>query len=213
MRKFRIIALIAIVVILFGLVGSGAAQLGDTDKPSLTVQNIDSTDASVTISFVDEQENGTLPTVLNNDKSNPFTLPPGESSEVYIPNIPLGDTENSSFTIQNFDNTDASVTITFVDEQGNKTSPTILNSGKSNPFTLTPGESWEVYVPDIPSNQLPNGRYSVVIAPTAGVVGIANLVGKGSINSNGSYSGFDSGGTTFYLPATVYNYSGWYSFI
>ncbi len=151
MKKFRIIALIAIVAMLFGLVGTAAAQLGDTDISSFTVQNIDSTSATVTISFY--AEDGTV------------------------------------------------------------TTPTVLNSGKANPFTLAPGESWEVYVPGIPSSQLPNGRFSVVISSTAEVVGIANLVGQGSINFNGSYSGFSSGGTTFYLPAAVFNYFGWYSLI
>ena len=96
----------------------------------------------------------------------------------------LGDTDVSSFTVQNIDTTSASVTITFVDEAGNEKTPNPLNSGKSNPFTLAPGESFEVYVPGIPSNQLPNGRYSVVIASTAQVVGIANLVGQGSVNFN-----------------------------
>ncbi|MGB7097000.1 MAG: hypothetical protein WBD62_20310 [Anaerolineales bacterium] len=125
----------------------------------------------------------------------------------------LGDTDVSSFTVQNIDTTSASVTITFVDEAGVETTPNPLNSGKANPFTLAPGESFEVYVPGIPTSQLPNGRYSVVIASTAQVVGIANLVGQGSVNFNGSYSGFSSGATTFYLPSAVYNYYGWYSLI
>jgi hypothetical protein len=151
MKKFRIIALIAIVAMLFGLVGTAAAQLGDTDI--------------------------------------------------------------SSFTVQNIDSTSATVTITFVAENGTETTPTVLNSSKANPFTLAPGESWEVYVPGIPSSQLPNGRYSVVIASTAQVVGIANLIGQGPINFNGSYSGFSSGANTFYLPSAVFNYYGWYSLI
>ena len=125
----------------------------------------------------------------------------------------LGDTDISSFTVQNIDTTSASVTITFVDEAGVERTPNPLNSSKANPFTLAPGESFEVYVPGIPSSQLPNGRYSVVIASTAQVVGIANLVGQGSVNFNGSYSGFSAGATTFYLPSAVYNYYGWYSLI
>lgn len=125
----------------------------------------------------------------------------------------LGDTDVSSFTVQNIDTVTASVTITFVSESGVETTPNPLNSGKANPFNLAPGESFEVYVPGIPSSQLPNGRYSVVIASTAQVVGIANLVGQGSVNFNGSYSGFSSGATTFYLPSAVFNYYGWYSLI
>jgi hypothetical protein len=151
MKKFRVIALVAVVAMLFGLVGTAAAQLGQTDI--------------------------------------------------------------SSFTVQNIDSTNATVTITFVAENGTQTTPNPLNGGKANPFTLTPGESFEVYVPGIPSSQLPNGRYSVVIASTAQVVGIANLVGQGTVNFNGSYSGFSAGGTSFYLPSAVFNYYGWYSLI
>ncbi|UCD98412.1 MAG: hypothetical protein JSV42_15885 [Chloroflexota bacterium] len=151
MKKYRILALIAVLVLVFGLVGTAGAQLGDSDV--------------------------------------------------------------SSFTVQNVDSTNATVTITFVAENGTEITPTVLNASKANPFTLTPGESWEVYVPGIPAAQLPNGRYSVVIASTAQVVGIANLVGQGSVNFNGSYSGFSSGATTFYLPAVAFNAYGWYSLI
>ena len=125
----------------------------------------------------------------------------------------LGTTDISSFTIQNVDTTDATVTVTFVDESGNEITPTELSGGKSNPFTLTPGESFEVYVPGIPTAQLPNGRYSVVISSSAQVVAIANLVGEGNVYFNGSYSGFESGATDFFLPAVVFNYYGWYSLI
>ena len=123
----------------------------------------------------------------------------------------LGTTDISSFTVQNIDTTNATVTIRFVDEAGAITTPPTLNSGKANPFTLSPGESFEIYTPGIPT--LANGRYSVVIESTAQVVAIANLVGQGSIYFNGSYSGFSSGATTFYLPAVVFNYYGWYSLI
>jgi hypothetical protein len=125
----------------------------------------------------------------------------------------LGQTDISSFTIQNVDTTDATVTVTFVDESGVEHTPTTLNSSKTNPFTLAPNESFEVYVPGIPTDQLPNGRYSVVISSSAQVVAIANLVGEGNIYFNGSYSGFDAGATDFFLPAVVYNYYGWYSLI
>jgi hypothetical protein len=123
----------------------------------------------------------------------------------------LGTTDSSSFTIQNIDTTDATVTVRFVSESGVVTTPATLNNSKSNPFTLTPGESFEVYVPGI--STLPSGRYSVVIESSAQVVAIANLIGTGSIYFNGSYSGFSSGATTFYLPAVVFNYYGWYSLI
>jgi hypothetical protein len=125
----------------------------------------------------------------------------------------LGTTDISSFTIQNIDTVNATVTVRFVSETGVVTTPATLNSAKTNPFTLTPGESFEVYTPGISTAVLPSGRYSVVIESTAQVVAIANLVGQGSVYFNGSYSGFSSGATTFYLPATVFNYYGWYSLI
>lgn len=123
----------------------------------------------------------------------------------------LGDTDISSFTVQNVDSEDAVVTIRFYPESGSVITPSLLNGGKTNPFTLAPGESFEIYLPAI--DQLPDGRYSVVIESSARVVTIANLIGQGDIYFNGSYSGFDGGANTFYLPAVVFNYYGWYSLI
>ncbi|MAT42529.1 MAG: hypothetical protein CL609_09325 [Anaerolineaceae bacterium] len=124
----------------------------------------------------------------------------------------LGDTDKSSFTVQNVsDATANSVLVTFVKGDGTEITPTELNSGKPNPFSLDPGESWEIYVPGVPG--LDSGQYSVVVSADQKIVAIANLVGEGSKYFNGSYSGFDTGATTFYLPAITYNYYGWYSFI
>ncbi len=125
----------------------------------------------------------------------------------------LGTTDVSSFTIQNVDSSEASVTVVFIADTGTRTTPTTLNSNKPNPFTLQPNESFEVYVPGIPG--LNSGRYSVEIDSTAKVVAIANISGSGNANFNGSYSGFNSteGASTMYLPAIVYNYYGWYSLI
>jgi hypothetical protein len=125
----------------------------------------------------------------------------------------LGETDISSFTVQNVDTTTATVTIHFYDEDGVETTPAELNKSQTNPFDLDPGESFEIYLPGIPDTELADGRYSVVIESSAKVVTIANLVGQGSINFNGSYSGFDAGASPFYLPAIVYNYYGWYSLI
>jgi hypothetical protein len=125
----------------------------------------------------------------------------------------LGTTDISSFTIQNVDTIIASVTVHFVAEDGTVKTPTTLNSGKANPFSLNSGESFEIYVPGIPTSELASGRYSVMVESTAKVVAIANLIGQGSIYFNGSYSSFDAGATTFYLPAVVFNYYGWYSLI
>lgn len=125
----------------------------------------------------------------------------------------LGDTDISSFTVQNVDTEAATVTIHFYEEDGGIITPSELNGGQPNPFTLDPGESWEVYLPAIPDEQLADGRYSVVIESSARVVTIANLIGQGDIFFNGSYSGFDGGTSPFYLPAVVFNYYGWYSLI
>jgi hypothetical protein len=125
----------------------------------------------------------------------------------------LGATDISSFTVQNVDTETATVTIHFYAEDGTVITPSVLNGSQPNPFDLEPGESWEVYLPAIPDDQLPDGRYSVVIESSARVVTIANLIGQGDIYFNGSYSGFDGGADTFYLPAVVFNFYGWYSLI
>ena len=127
----------------------------------------------------------------------------------------LGDNDFSSFTILNLDTATATVSVTFIDEAGTNYGPStvpMLNGSQPNPFTLASGASFEIYVPGIPSG-LPDGRYSVMISSDMQVAAIANIVGAGTINFNGSYSGFDSGATTFYLPAVVFNYYGWYSLI
>lgn len=125
----------------------------------------------------------------------------------------LGQTDVSSFTVQNVDSVDAIVTIHFYADDGTPYTPTVLNAGQPNPFTLTPGTSWEVYVPAIPVAQLPSGRYSVMIESSARVATIANLLGQGSRYFNGSYAGFSSSAPTFYLPGVVFHYYGWYSLI
>ena len=126
----------------------------------------------------------------------------------------LGDTSKSSFTIQNVSDTTAnSITVTFVNSSGTQITPPLLNNSKPNPFSLAAGESWEVYVPAVPN--LPDGQYSVVISADVKIVAIANLLGEGSNYFNGSYSGFDinNSAQTFYLPAVLFNYYGWYSLI
>lgn len=130
----------------------------------------------------------------------------------------LGETDFSSFTVQNVDTETATVTIHFYEEDGDVLTPSYLNEigggvYQTNPFDLEPGESWEVYLPSIRDTDLPDGRYSVVIESSAKIVTIANLIGSGDINFNGSYSGFDGGSTTFQLPAINFNFYGWYSLV
>jgi len=126
----------------------------------------------------------------------------------------LGDVDNSSFTVQNVGSGQATVVITFYDENGNDYTPNPLNNNQPNPFTLNAGESFEVYLPGIPG--LPDGRYSVVISSDQEVVAIANLIGQntaGTVFYNGSYSGASTGATTVYLPSIVYEYYNWNSLI
>src|SRR4030067_1083003 len=123
----------------------------------------------------------------------------------------LGQTDFSSFTVQNVDTVDATVTVHFFTDAGVEYVPNPLNGSQPNPFTLTPGESFEIYVPGIPADQLPTGRYSVMIESSAKVVTIANLIGSGTVNFNASYSGFSESDDTFYLPGVVFTYYGWYS--
>jgi len=123
----------------------------------------------------------------------------------------LGSTDRSSFSIQNIDSIPATVTISFVDAAGTKIAPPVLNGGAANPFSLPPGDSFEVYVPGIPA--LADGRYSVVIDATAKVSAIANIAGQGTKNFNGSYSGASTGATRAFLPSVVYNFYGWNSLI
>jgi hypothetical protein len=53
----------------------------------------------------------------------------------------------------------------------------------------------------------------VVVFSSAKVVAVASVGGTGVRRFTGSYSGFDAGAPTVYLPTIYYNYFGWYSFI
>jgi hypothetical protein len=126
----------------------------------------------------------------------------------------LGDIDNSSFTVQNTGSGEATVQVTFYEEDGTAHTPSPLNASKPNPFTLNEGESFEVVVPQIPG--LPDGRYSVVISSDQEVVAIANMIGQntaGTIFYNGSYSGASDGADTAYLPAIVHESYNWNSLI
>jgi len=127
----------------------------------------------------------------------------------------LGGTEKSSFTVQNISDSTATVAVEFVAADGTKYSPADLvpSANIKNPFTLAAGKSQEIYVPNIPTNELPSGRYSVVISSDQPIVASANVLGEGTINFNGSYNGLAAGSKTFYLPAFSYNYYGWYSMV
>jgi hypothetical protein len=124
----------------------------------------------------------------------------------------LGDTDTSTFTVQNVSGGSASVTATFYGEDGTPYTPTDLGGGTTNPFTLVDGASKQINVANIPAAQLPAGhRYSLVISSTAQVIAQAGLAGSGSRRFGGSYVSFDTGASTVYIPSAAYNLSGWYS--
>jgi hypothetical protein len=138
----------------------------------------------------------------------------------------LGDTDNSSFVIQNLGTADASVTVTFYSDTGVATVPNPILPGPggvcgdandiANPFTLAPQAKQEINVSFVCG--LADGRYSVVVESTEPTAVIANLIGESSGAGgnpwyNGSYSGFDAGATTVYFPSTQYAFYGWNSLI
>jgi hypothetical protein len=125
----------------------------------------------------------------------------------------LGTTDTSTFTVQNISGGSATITVTFYAENGTSYSPTDLGAGVTNPFTLADGVSQQVNVANIPTAQLPTGRYSLVISSTAQVIAQAGLAGTGALHFGGSYDGFSSGATTVYIPSAAYNFFGWYSMI
>jgi hypothetical protein len=125
----------------------------------------------------------------------------------------LGTTDVSSFTVQNVSDGDASVNVSFYAEDGTVRTPSNLGGGLTNPFTLAPDASQQIFVPNIPADQLPSGRYAVVISADAQVVAQAGVAGTGSIRFSGSYIGFSGGNNTVYVPSIAYNFAGWYSMI
>jgi phosphotransferase system HPr-like phosphotransfer protein len=125
----------------------------------------------------------------------------------------LGDTDTSSFTIQNISATDATISVTFVGSDGTEYTPTDLGNSITNPFTLAPSAARQIVVSQIPSTELPSGSYSVVISSDVEVVAQAGLAGAGSTHFQGAYTGFSSGATTMYIPTVAYNFFGWYSMI
>lgn len=124
----------------------------------------------------------------------------------------LSDTDNSTFSIQNLGGADATIDVTFYEEDGTSWHPDPVLVGVSNPFTLGPGAKQDIYMPAVPT--LPDGRYSVVIESTEPVAVVANLLGENTTHTtyyNGSYSGMDAGAGTIYFPSTQYEFYNWNS--
>jgi hypothetical protein len=134
---------------------------------------------------------------------------------VFVSVIPvsaqLGDTDTSTFTVQNVSGGSADVTVTFFNEAGVSFVPTDLGGSITNPFNLVDGASKQVNVANIPLAQLPSGRYSLVITSTAQVIAQAGLAGSGAHRFGGAYSAFSTGATTVYIPTAAFNLYGWYS--
>ncbi len=132
----------------------------------------------------------------------------------------LGGSQKSSFTVQNMGSAPASVQVTFYDANGVATTPNPLipangtNPAVPNPFSLAAGSSKEIVVSSV---NIPAGSYSVVLSADQPIVATANLLGDGTasggVSFNGSYSGMDTGATTFYLPSYISNKWGWFSHI
>ena len=125
----------------------------------------------------------------------------------------LGDTDTSSFTVQNVSGGTANITVVFYAENGTTYQPADLGGGTTNPFALADGASKQIVVSNIPVAQLPSGRYSVVISSDALVVAQAGLAGSGTRHFNGSYISSTIGATTVYIPSVAYNFYGWYGMI
>lgn len=124
-------------------------------------------------------------------------------------------TWDSSFNVINLDTTgSASVEVTFYDESGSTLPVTCLRGAPSsceldNPFTLAPGAKEEIYVPGI--EQLPNGRYSVVISADRPIAAIASLAGNDLNNFyTASYTGLeDEGQVQMFMPGIQWNFYSW----
>jgi hypothetical protein len=134
----------------------------------------------------------------------------------------LGTTDTSSFTIQNIDTIQVTVTVQFINAAGQVYQPLQVDSltptPTPNPFTLDAGFSKQIVVSNIPATQLPAGAYSVVIFSSGVIVAMAGVAGDLPNNTRhfvGSYSGFGSteGALETYLAVANYNASGWYSMI
>jgi hypothetical protein len=130
---------------------------------------------------------------------------------VAVPLVGAQVTWDSSFTVVNLGTSDATVTVTFYDESGMAYAPDPLVPGDvDNPFILPAGGS-QIIVMAFASDDLPDGRYSVVLSADQPIVAIANLAGvDGTVQYNGSYSGMaDMGQTSMYMPSVNKDFFDW----
>lgn len=127
----------------------------------------------------------------------------------------LGVTDTSSFTVQNISDSTATVWVKFYNESGTEYTPIQLDQSGTfpNPFTLSAGSAKQIYVPNIPTSQLPSGRYAVVLSSDQPIAAMVGVAGDGTVHFVGTYSGASAGANLMYLPTVTYNYYGWYSMI
>ncbi len=128
----------------------------------------------------------------------------------------LGDTDVSSFTVQNLSGSTATIDVTFYAENGTSYHPSFLDAANTvaNPISLANGLSKQINVSQISTSSLPAGRYAVVLSSDVQIFAQAGLGGDtATLRFSGAYIGFSSGATTVYLPSVAYNYYGWYSMV
>jgi hypothetical protein len=129
-----------------------------------------------------------------------------------VPALAEFGTTVSSVTVQNTGDGTATITFTFYDELGVPDTPTPLVVGPPevpNPFTLEPGESYELYMPNA---NLDDGKYSLVIASDEPVVAVSNVVREfGETGYNGTFAGFSMGMDEIYMPSITNDCYGYFS--
>jgi len=133
----------------------------------------------------------------------------------------LGGSTNTWLKIQNVSGGQVQVTVQFISRTGTSYTPSCFDDSSpctnANPFYLNDAVSKYIDVGAIPS--LPVGYYSSVVSANGKVIVEASLsvdTANASISNlhfDGSYTGFDGGASTVYLPTSTHNFYGWYSTI
>jgi len=99
----KIVPAIMALIMIFVLAVPVSAQLGDTDVSSITIQNVSSVNATVTVTFVSESGFVYTPTQLDNLTPtafpNPFTLVPNQSRQIYVPNVPAAQLPTGRYSV------------------------------------------------------------------------------------------------------------------
>lgn len=105
---------------------------------------------------------------------------------------------SSSYHIQNIGTETASVTVKYYDATGAE----VFTSG----HTIEVDDVLSVYMPDV--SGVSAGEYSMVISSSQPVAASSTF---GDIDSRASYSGFDAGAQSWFIPGIYDNYYAYYS--